>query len=691
MAILKCTFCGGDFEVNADSSVGKCKYCDSIITIPKELDRKGNLYNRAIFLRQIDEFDKAADVYEDILKEDNSDAEAHWGLVLSKFGIEYVMDPKTQERIPTCHRVQTQSILADPDYLAAIKHSDKATQEVIKNEAIRIDKIQTRILQISRNEEPYDIFICYKETDESGERTEDSVLAWELYDKLTKRGYRVFYAPKSLGLALGKEYEPFIFAALTSAKVMIVLGTKKAYFDAVWVKNEWSRFIHMSKESHKVIIPAYRGMSPYELPTELSPFQAQDMSKIGFMQELIDGIERCMRDETNQKSSSQEPAQAFDTTPLTRLLQNCDTFLKLGNYDAAEDVYTTVTTQYPEDYRGWWGLIVCNTRNFSKKTIDIDSKAGIKINKWFGYVKQLLQMSSPEEFGNLENQYTEYLNTATNEAIAKATAEDMETIKKRISSYNDVIQIKQSNIQWLKDTNTFIAKSDTTMLDEIRNMENSLYNDKRMLSKKIKCVVLGISLMALGFIGLWYTYRHSWLENFVPLVGYLEFGVFISGYIFLCIGICVPKKHKERSFENLHRSISDYQERIAKTKKEYEAEKKRWDSERAANNGKICNIENEVAVLNEKIACCRNYLELEEDKIYEFWFSKECERFGKNRPFDRSIQELRNAAFEACKEDDDSISIICPHCGKETSTSISILADNAIVSCGNCGNEILVG
>lgn len=639
MAILRCTFCGGDLEVNADFSVGKCKYCDSIITIPKELDRKGNLYNRAIFLRQNNKFDEAAAVYEDILKEDNSDAEAHWGLVLSKFGIEYVMDPKKQERIPTCHRAQTQSILADPDYLAAIEHSDIETQEVIKNEAIRIDKIQTRILQISQNEEPYDIFICYKETDESGTRTEDSVLARELYDELTKKGYRVFFAPKSL--ELGKEYEPVIFAALTSAKVMIVLGTKKAYFDAVWVKNEWSRFIHMSKESHKVIIPAYRGMSPYELPTELSPFQAQDMSKIGFMQELIDGIERCMRDETNQKSSSQEPAQAFDTTSLKRLLQNCDTFLRLGNYDAAEDIYTQVAREYPQDYRGWWGLIVCNTRSFSNKTID--SKAEIKINEWFGYVKQL---ASPEEFRNLENQYIEYL-------AARATAEDMETMDKRISRYNDVIQIKQSKIQRLKERNAFLAHTPSQMFDEkIRDMENSLYNDKRMLSKKIKCVVLGILLIALGFIGLWYTHRHSWLANFLPLVARIEWGVYLSGTIVLCLGFCVPKKHQERSFENLHRSISHKKEEILKTKKEYEVEKNGNDRECAENNRKIYNTENEIAVLNEKIACCKSYLELGKDKIQEFWFSKECEQFGESRPFDSHIQELRNAAFEACKEDE---------------------------------------
>ena len=82
MSILKCSVCGGELEVTPDLTVGKCKYCDATILIPKELDRKGKLYNRAVFLRQNNEFDKAASIYEEILKEDNEDADAHWGLVL---------------------------------------------------------------------------------------------------------------------------------------------------------------------------------------------------------------------------------------------------------------------------------------------------------------------------------------------------------------------------------------------------------------------------------------------------------------------------------------------------------------------------------------------------------------------------------------------------------------------------------
>ena len=57
--------------------------------------------------------------HESILNLDDADAEAHWGGVLSRYGIEYVEDPASGERVPTCHRVQLEGILNDPDCLAA--------------------------------------------------------------------------------------------------------------------------------------------------------------------------------------------------------------------------------------------------------------------------------------------------------------------------------------------------------------------------------------------------------------------------------------------------------------------------------------------------------------------------------------------------------------------------------------------
>ena len=78
--------------------------------------------------------------------------------------------------------------------------------------------IQKGILAISQKEDPFDVFICYKETDAHGRRTQDSVLANDLYHQLTQEGFKVFFSRITLEDKLGTAYEPYIFAALNSAK-----------------------------------------------------------------------------------------------------------------------------------------------------------------------------------------------------------------------------------------------------------------------------------------------------------------------------------------------------------------------------------------------------------------------------------------------------------------------------------------
>lgn len=64
----------------------------------------------------------------------------------------------------------------------------------IEEEAKAIDKIQKGILEISSKEEPFDVFICYKETDASGRRTQDSVLDNDLYHQLTDDSIYIHFA-----------------------------------------------------------------------------------------------------------------------------------------------------------------------------------------------------------------------------------------------------------------------------------------------------------------------------------------------------------------------------------------------------------------------------------------------------------------------------------------------------------------
>lgn len=173
--------CGGDVEPINNTNIGKCLYCKSIMTLPTSDNEKIiNLYNRANDLRLSNEFDKAKEIYEEILKIDNNQVEAHWGLLLCKYGVEYVDDIRTKKKVPTCHRTIDSSILNDVEYKLIQKKAYGELLELYEKDAEYIDKVQKRILKISENEDPYDIFICYKETDENGNRTEDSVIAEDI-------------------------------------------------------------------------------------------------------------------------------------------------------------------------------------------------------------------------------------------------------------------------------------------------------------------------------------------------------------------------------------------------------------------------------------------------------------------------------------------------------------------------------
>ena len=325
--IFKCKMCGGDVTPINGTNTGKCEYCKSVMTLPNLDDEKIiNLYNRANDLRINNEFDKAYTVYENILNIDNNQVEAHWGLLLCKYGVEYVDDPKTKKKIPTCHRTIASSILTDSNYKFIKKESYGDTLKIYEEEATKINEIQMEILNISSKEKPYDIFICYKETDDNGERTQDSVIAQDIYDKLVETGYKVFFSRITLENKLGVQYEPYIYSALKSSKVMLVVGTKEEYFNAVWVKNEWSRYLEMMKtDKSKSLIPVFSKVDAYKLPEEFAMLQAQSMDKVGAMQDLVRGIKKLIEEYKT------ENVDGVDTETIAKVKAVLDEVRTVGN------------------------------------------------------------------------------------------------------------------------------------------------------------------------------------------------------------------------------------------------------------------------------------------------------------------------------------------------------------------------
>ena len=446
MAVFKCKMCGGTLEIN-NETVAICQYCGTKQTLPKlDDDRKANLYDRANHFRRNNEFDKAMGIYEQILNDDNSDAETYWSLVLCRYGIEYVEDPATRKRLPTVNRAQFTSVFDDEDYKSALKYADGYQKEIYEQEAKVINDIQKGILAISSQEDPFDVFICYKESDANGRRTPDSVLAIELYHELVREGYKVFFSRITLEDKLGSAYEPYIFAALNSAKVMVVLGTKSDHFNAVWVKNEWSRYLALIKNgARKMLIPAYKDMDPYDLPEEFSHLQAQDMSKLGFMQDLIRGIKKIVESNT-EKRTIHETIITNDIIGgnVSALLKRGYMALEDSEWDKADDFFEQCLNQNAELAEAYLGKLMAelqvktqnalkdcetpfdNRSNYQKTIRFANAKLKTFLSEVIDFIKERNESIRLEESYNAA---VERMNFATTEFHYTSAAERFESIK----------------------------------------------------------------------------------------------------------------------------------------------------------------------------------------------------------------------------------------------------------------------
>ena len=423
MAILKCKICGGALEIDSAQSVTTCQYCGTKQTLPRITDeRRANLYDRANHFRRNNDFDKAMGIYESILNDDLTDAEAYWSIVLCSYGIEYVEDTATKRRVPTVNRAQFTSIFDDENYKSAIANADEYQREIYEAEAAEINEIQKGILAISQNEEPFDVFICYKETDANGRRTQDSVLATELYHELTREGFKVFFSRITLEDKLGIAYEPYIFAALNSSKVMVVLGTRAENFNSVWVKNEWSRYLALIKNGEKkTLIPAYRDMDPYDLPEEFSHLQAQDMSRLGFMQDLVRGIKKIAVPYQKQNDATLEPAVATNNElNVESVLKRVYMALEDGEFARADAFCEQILNQNPEDAEAYVCKLLAELRlrrraELANSTVPFYNSNNYKkaIQFGSGRLKNELYAASQRVCANIDNKNNgEILNQA---------------------------------------------------------------------------------------------------------------------------------------------------------------------------------------------------------------------------------------------------------------------------------------
>ena len=469
MSTLKCKMCGGTLGYKEGITVVECEYCGSLNTLPNIGEEKRlQLFDRANRLRSNCDFDRAFGVYEAIVAEYPEEAEAYWGLVLCKYGIEYVDDPGTGKKVPTCHRSSFDSIFDDSNFDMVMEYCDSYSREVYRKEAKQIEEIRKGIVEISSSEEPYDVFICYKETDENGDRTIDSLIAQDIYDALTSKNYRVFFSRITLEDKLGQEYEPYIFAALNSAKVMLVVGTSYDNYNAVWVKNEWSRFLKlMETNKEKYLIPCFRDIDAYDMPKEFNKLQSQDMSKVGAIQDLVRGIQKIIgKKEIDQSPEIQLDNSTTNSAKISTLLKRGNMALEDGDWDRANEFFGQVLNIDAECAEAYLGLAMSDwcvdPDDFEFKVVSTDivhSKIFMKAQK---YAK-----------GSLAEQINVW-TAARNNKIEELSQQE-KTKKQRIADIKKQIDDLDS------DEEIYSPEQ----LSEIRVMEDELKNRKNQMDQKL--------------------------------------------------------------------------------------------------------------------------------------------------------------------------------------------------------------
>ena len=289
-----CNHCGGEYEYRGGRWI--CRWCGSYKQESVSSEEEVLLYGAYQKLR-LTEFIEAESEFDDFIQKYPENPSGYWGRLMARYAIKYEQDFDGR-MIPTCYATSIGSITSASDYKKALQYADAENRAYYKSQAEYVERVRKVWLEKAQQEPPYDIFLCYKDSDlaQNIERTKDSYAAQELYTLLTDMGFRVFYSRVSLRGKVGEKYEPYIFHALSTAKVMIVYASNPDYIRSTWMKNEWMRYTKQIRESKKKpesLLIACDGFSPDELPTALAAmpcFRAEERAFYGELKKMVNQL-----------------------------------------------------------------------------------------------------------------------------------------------------------------------------------------------------------------------------------------------------------------------------------------------------------------------------------------------------------------------------------------------------------------
>ena len=293
-----CRTCKFTFAFPMSEGTYECPACGAVNGRPQAQGASYDHLKRATYQRLACDFHNAEISYQHVLLEHPEEHEAHWGLVLCRYGVEYVEDTRTGRLMPTVRSVRKKPMQADSDFLAACDYAPEEVRAQYEAEAAYIDDTMARIRELAETQQPYDVFICHKKTVPGSENlTPEYGKASEMAHHLEKQGYRVFFAPEAIKGELGADYEAAIYHALDTAKVMLMFCANADYVTSAWVRSEWTRFLEMTLERDgKRLVPLlYGDFTPAKLPREIRPYRLECVTMDSFTaaSDILRLLEKC--------------------------------------------------------------------------------------------------------------------------------------------------------------------------------------------------------------------------------------------------------------------------------------------------------------------------------------------------------------------------------------------------------------
>ncbi len=118
------------------------------------------------------------------------------------------------------------------------------------------------------------------------------------------------------------------------------------------------------------MIPVFKNMDPYDMPKEFAKLQAQDIGKIGAMQDLLRGVGKIMgrrKEEPTAQIVQQTVIQAGTTQEI--LLKRGFMSLEDAQWDKAKELFDKVLNNNPENADAYLGLAMTDAQAKDRETL----------------------------------------------------------------------------------------------------------------------------------------------------------------------------------------------------------------------------------------------------------------------------------------------------------------------------------